>query len=56
MASRLLKANLMREGIDTHILFEDEATIAKGTRTNTGQCLPLTIIAFGALIIFKKIN
>ena len=54
MASRLLKANLIREGIDAHILFEDETTIARGTRTNTGQCLPLTIIAFECIDYIKK--
>jgi len=54
MASRLLKANLIREGIDAHILFEDETTIARGTRTNTGQCLPLTIIAFECIDYIQK--
>ncbi len=56
MAARLLKANLQREGIDAHILYEDEALIAKGTRTNTGQCIPLNIIAHEYIDYVEKHN
>ena len=56
MAARLLKANLQREGIDAHILYEDDALIAKGTRTNTGQCIPLNIIAYEYIDYVEKHN
>ncbi|MCX8125222.1 MAG: acyl-CoA dehydratase activase [Spirochaetes bacterium] len=56
MAARLLKANLQREGIDAHILYEDDAMIAKGTRTNTGQCIPLNIIAYEYIDYVEKNN
>lgn len=54
MAARLLKANLQREGIDAHILYEDDALIAKGTRTNTGQCIPLNIVAYEYIDYIEK--
>lgn len=56
MAARLLRANLQREGIDAHILYEDESLIAKGTRTNTGQCIPLNIIAYEYIDYLEKHN
>jgi predicted CoA-substrate-specific enzyme activase len=56
MAARLLKANLQREGIDARILHEDDALIAKGTRTNTGQCIPLNIIAYEYIDYVEKNN
>ena len=54
MAARLLRANLQREGIDAHILYEDDALIAKGTRTNTGQCIPLNIVAYEYIDYVEK--
>jgi len=41
----LLAANLRREGVDTRLLPEDPVEIRKSMRLNTGQCLPLSIIA-----------
>ncbi len=45
MVAPLLAANLRREGIDAHALSEDPVVIRKAMRHNTGQCLPLNIIA-----------
>jgi len=42
---RLTTAALKREGIDVRLLEESEDTTAKGLRRNTGQCIPLNIIA-----------
>jgi predicted CoA-substrate-specific enzyme activase len=41
----LLAANLRREGVDARLLPEDPVAIRKSMRLNTGQCLPLSIIA-----------
>jgi predicted CoA-substrate-specific enzyme activase len=40
-----ITAGLRREGIDARLLEETEATIQKSLRRNTGQCIPLDIIA-----------
>lgn len=56
MAARLLRANLQREGIEAHMLYEDDTLIAKGTRTNTGQCIPLNIIAYEYIDYVEKHN
>lgn len=56
LAARLLRANLQREGIDAHILYEDDELIAKGTRTNTGQCIPLNIVAYEYIDYVEKHN
>ena len=45
----LLAANLRREGVDARVLDEDSVVIRKAMRTNTGQCLPLNIIAQEAI-------
>ncbi|MFI5367377.1 MAG: acyl-CoA dehydratase activase [Spirochaetia bacterium] len=45
----LLAANLRREGVDTRLLPEDPVSIRKSMRLNTGQCLPLSIIAQEAM-------
>jgi predicted CoA-substrate-specific enzyme activase len=45
LVNPLLAANLRREGIDARLLEENPAVIRKGMRMNTGQCLPLSIIA-----------
>jgi len=42
---RLTTAALKREGIDVRLLEESDDTTAKGLRRNTGQCIPLNIIA-----------
>jgi predicted CoA-substrate-specific enzyme activase len=41
----LMAACLRREGIDARALREDPAIIRKAMRHNTGQCIPLNIIA-----------
>lgn len=41
----LLVANLRRAGIDARLLEEDQLTIQKSMRHNSGQCIPLNIIA-----------
>ncbi|HTZ52249.1 MAG TPA: acyl-CoA dehydratase activase-related protein, partial [Spirochaetia bacterium] len=45
LVNPLLAANLRREGIDARLLEETPTLIRKGMRLNTGQCLPLSIIA-----------
>ena len=45
LVNPLLAANLRREGIDARVLEEDPVVIRKAMRHNTGQCLPLSIIA-----------
>jgi predicted CoA-substrate-specific enzyme activase len=45
LVNPLLAANLRREGIDALLLEEDPVVIRKAMRHNTGQCLPLNIIA-----------
>ncbi len=45
MANPLLVANLRREGVDARLLEEDDLSIRTAMRHNTGQCIPLNIIA-----------
>jgi predicted CoA-substrate-specific enzyme activase len=45
LVNPLLAANLRREGVDARLLEEDPVVIRKAMRHNTGQCLPLNIIA-----------
>lgn len=45
LLARLLAANLRREGIDARALEEDPLRIRKAMRSNTGQCIPLNIVA-----------
>jgi len=40
-----IAANLRRHGIDARVLEETETSIQKSLRYNTGQCLPLNVIA-----------
>jgi len=42
---QFLVANLQREGIDARLMEESRTTIQKSLRHNTGQCIPLNIIA-----------
>jgi predicted nucleotide-binding protein (sugar kinase/HSP70/actin superfamily) len=41
----LVVANLKREGIDARLLEETHASIQKSLRHNSGQCIPLNVIA-----------
>jgi predicted CoA-substrate-specific enzyme activase len=45
LSLRLVVANLIRAGFDARLLEENQARIQKSMRTNSGQCLPLNIIA-----------
>ncbi len=45
LVNPLLAANLRREGVDARVLEETPVVIRKAMRHNTGQCLPLNIIA-----------
>ncbi|MEW5724581.1 MAG: acyl-CoA dehydratase activase, partial [Thermodesulfobacteriota bacterium] len=42
---RLLAANLQGAGVDARVLEQDPTSIRRSLRHNTGQCLPLNIIA-----------
>ncbi len=42
---KLMVANLKREGIDARLMEETETSIQESLRRNTGQCIPLNIIA-----------
>ena len=45
LSLRLVIANLKRVGIDARLLQESEISIQRSLRYNSGQCLPLNIIA-----------
>jgi len=42
---QLVAANLRKEGIDARLLEGNDASAQKGLRHNTGQCIPMNIIA-----------
>ncbi|MCP4748397.1 MAG: CoA activase [Desulfobacteraceae bacterium] len=42
---RLIVANMQKEGIDARLLESSEAIMRKSMRLNSGQCIPLNIIA-----------
>lgn len=42
---KLVASNLKREGIDARVMEESETNIRKSLRHNTGQCIPINIIA-----------
>lgn len=42
---KFMAANLQREGIDARLMEESETSIQKSLRHNTGQCIPINIIA-----------
>jgi predicted CoA-substrate-specific enzyme activase len=56
MSLRLVVANLRRAGVDARLLNENETSIQKGLRYNTGQCLPLNIIAQGFIDYIENHN
>jgi predicted CoA-substrate-specific enzyme activase len=45
LSFRLIAANLRREGIDARLLPETPDSIRRSLRTNSGQCLPVNIVA-----------
>jgi predicted CoA-substrate-specific enzyme activase len=50
----LIVANLRKSGIDARVLEETETSIQKSLRYNTGQCIPLNIIAQEFIDYVKK--
>ena len=54
LVNPLLAANLRREGVDARVLEEDPVVIRKAMRHNTGQCLPLNIIAQEAVDYVRR--
>ncbi len=54
----LLAATLRREGYNVHLIEETEVSIREGLKTNTGQCIPLNVIAEGYMnsILEKGLN
>ncbi len=42
---KFVTANLQREGIDARLMEESQTMIQKSLRFNTGQCIPLNIVA-----------
>ncbi|MBN2061621.1 MAG: CoA activase, partial [Deltaproteobacteria bacterium] len=51
---KLMVANLTREGIDARLMEESETVIQKSLRHNTGQCIPINIIAQEFIDYVKK--
>lgn len=45
LSCRLLVANLVREGLDARLLEPSPESTLKGMRYNSGQCIPINIIA-----------
>ncbi|MCJ7772166.1 MAG: acyl-CoA dehydratase activase-related protein, partial [Desulfobacterales bacterium] len=58
LTCRLLATNLKKEGVDAILMEETEASIQKGMRYNTGQCIPLNAIvqAFVDTVEAKKMD
>ncbi|MBW2153724.1 MAG: CoA activase [Deltaproteobacteria bacterium] len=54
LSPRLIVAALHREGIDARLLEESKNSIQKSMRYNTGQCIPLNIIAQDFIDTVKK--
>ncbi|MGB3210597.1 MAG: acyl-CoA dehydratase activase [Desulforhopalus sp.] len=50
----LLTAALQREGYDAHMLTETDQTIRESLKHNTGQCIPLNVIAQGCIEYIRK--
>jgi predicted CoA-substrate-specific enzyme activase len=42
---RLLAASMRHEGFDAHMIRETPDTVAEGLKTNSGQCIPVNVIA-----------
>ena len=54
VTSPFLAANLRRAGYDVRLLEEDETLISESQRRNTGQCIPVQIIAHEFVHYAKK--
>ncbi len=53
-ASKLIEANLRRNGIDARTLYDTDDSIKESLSSNTGQCLPLNIILQNATDYIEK--
>jgi predicted nucleotide-binding protein (sugar kinase/HSP70/actin superfamily) len=53
-AGLMMAANFRREGIDARLLEEDAALISRAQRHNSGQCIPLNIIAEEAVEYMRR--
>jgi len=53
-ASSLIEANLRRNGVEAHTLFDTDDSIKRSLVSNTGQCLPLNIILQNAYDFIEK--
>ncbi|MCP4348794.1 MAG: CoA activase [Desulfobacterales bacterium] len=56
ITQKLIIANLRKQGIDARLLEENETSIQKSMRHNTGQCIPLNIIAQGFIDYIETHN
>ncbi|MFH1437667.1 MAG: acyl-CoA dehydratase activase [Pseudomonadota bacterium] len=54
LTCRLIAANLRGDGIDARLLEESEDSIQRSLRQNTGQCIPLNIIAQSFIDTIEK--
>ncbi|MGM0666886.1 MAG: acyl-CoA dehydratase activase [Bacteroidota bacterium] len=54
IAGRFLAANFRRHGFETHLLDHSQLGIQKAMASNTGQCLPLNIIAHDYIDYIEK--
>jgi predicted nucleotide-binding protein (sugar kinase/HSP70/actin superfamily) len=45
LTNRLIVAGLRSRGVDARLLHEDQLTIQRSMRTNSGQCIPVNVIA-----------
>jgi predicted CoA-substrate-specific enzyme activase len=45
LTNRLIVAGLRSRGVDARLLHEDQITIQRSMRTNSGQCIPVNVIA-----------
>ena len=50
----LLAATLKREGHSVHLIEETASSICEGLKTNTGQCIPLNVIAEGYMNCIRE--
>lgn len=54
ISCKFLVATLVKEGIDARILDEDSSVIQRSMRHNTGQCIPMNVIAQEAVEYIEK--
>ena len=54
LSLRLMVGALQREGVDARLMEQDKSSIQKSMRFNSGQCIPLNIVAQQAIDYVKK--